>query len=59
MAPREQIGRYLATGAGVLGGALLGLALSFPLGTEPGLTAGIAAGAGLVIGSGVDARRNR
>lgn len=55
----DQVWKYRATGLGVLVGAMLGLAASFPLGTEPGLTAGIVAGAGLVIGSVIDSRRNR
>ncbi len=59
MITRQQIQEHIATGAGVLLGAVLGLAASFPLGTEPGLTSGVAAGAGLVIGAAIDSRRNR
>ena len=59
MIQRDQVWKYRATGLGVLFGAVLGLGASFPLGTEAGLTAGMVAGAGLVIGSAIDARRNR
>ena len=59
MGKRDEVWKHLGIGLGTLAGAILGLAASVPLGTEPGLTAGMVAGAGLVVGSTIDSRRNR